>query len=79
MKMKKEWLLDDIAGMKKFIDKNGGETDLMIHATRSLLPLMEDDPEIEIIRKPGENNGHLYVRHGKNVGGKYRLDLNYIY
>lgn len=79
MKMKQEWLLNDISGMKKFIDKNGGDVDLMIHATRNLLPLLENDPEIEIIRKPGENNGHLYVRHGKNVGGKYRLDLNYIY
>lgn len=79
MKMKKEWLLDDIAGMKKFIDKNDGETDLMIHATRGLLPLLEDDPEIEIDRKPGENNDHLYIRHGKNVNGKYRLKINYIY
>ena len=79
MKMKKEWLLDDIVGMKKFIDENGGDVELMIHATRNLLLLLEDDPEIEIDRKPGENNGHLYVRHGKNVNGKYQLKINYIY
>lgn len=79
MKMKKEWMIDDIAGMKNFIDKSGGNVDLMMHATRELLPLLENDPEIEIIRNPGENNGHLYVRHGKNIGGKYQLDLNYIY
>lgn len=65
--------------MKKFIDKNDGETDLMIHATRGLLPLLEDDPEIEIDRKPGKNNDHLYIRHGKNVNGKYQLKINYIY
>lgn len=65
--------------MKKFIDENGGEVDLMIHATRNLLPLLEDDPEIEIDRKPGENNGHLYIRHGKSVGGKYQLKINYTY
>lgn len=79
MKMKREWLLDDIAAMKKFIDKNGGKTDLMIHATRNLLPLLEDDPEIEISRKPGKNNDHLYIRHGENVDGKYRLKISYIY
>ena len=78
MKMKREWLLDDIADMKKYIDKNGGDVDLMMSA-KSLLPLLEDDPEIEIDRKPGENNGHLYIRHGKNIDGKYQLKLNYIY
>lgn len=78
MKIKKEWLLDDIAGMKKIIDENGGDVKLMMSA-KSLLPLLEEDPEIEIDRRPGENNGHLYIRHGKNVGGKYQLKLNYIY
>ena len=78
MNMKKEWLLDDIAGMKKFIDENGGDVRLMMSAKR-LLPLLEEDPEIKIDRTPGENNGHLYIRHGKKVDGKYQLELNYIY
>ena len=79
MKMKKEWLLDDIAEMKKFIDENGGDVDLMIHATRNLLPLLEDDPEIIIDKQEGEGKEHLYIRHGKNIGGKYQLKLSYIY
>ena len=78
MNMKKEWLLDDIAGMKKFIDENGGDVRLMMSAKR-LLPLLEEDPEIKIDRTPRGNNGHLYIRHGKKVDGKYQLELNYIY
>lgn len=78
MKMKKEWLLDDIAGMKKFIDENGGDVDLMMSA-KSLLPLLEDDPEIIIDKQDGTGKEHLYIRHGKNIGGKYQLKLSYIY
>lgn len=78
MKMKKEWLLEDIAGMKKFIDDNGGDVELMMSA-KSLLPLLEDDPEIIIDKQDGTGEQHLYIRHGKNIGGKYQLKLSYIY
>lgn len=78
MKMKKQWLLDYIAGMKKFIDENGGDIDLMMPA-KSLLPLLEDDPEIIIDKPDGKGKDHLYIRHGKNIDGKYHLELIYIY
>ena len=78
MKMKKEWLLDDIAGMKKFIDDNGGDVELMMSA-KSLLSLLENDPEIIIDKQDGTGKEHLYIRRGKNIGGKYQLRLSYIY
>lgn len=79
MKMKKEWLLDDIAGMKRFIDDNGGDVELMMSA-KSLLSLLENDPEIIIDKQDGgTGKEHLYIRHGENIGGKYQLRLSYIY
>ena len=77
MQMKKEWLLRDIAGMKKFIDENGGDVKLLIHATPNLLRLLEVDSEIEIEKSKGNNKDHLYIRHGKKLNGKYCLRINY--
>lgn len=77
--MKKEWLLDDIKRIKEFVNENNGDADLMIHVTRSLFPLLEEDPEIEIEREPGENIDHLYIRHGRKIDGKYQLKLVFIF
>lgn len=77
--MEVKWMLEDIDRMKKFIDENNGSVNLMINVTRTLLPLLEDDKEIEISRQDGPNNGHLYINHGENINGKYHINMIYIY
>lgn len=77
-KMKREWLLDDIAGTKKFIDENGGDVELFMRA-KSLLPLLKEDNDIILDIQKGKEKAvdYLYIRHGSKIDGKYKLEITF--
>lgn len=77
MKVKEEWILNQIEEIKKIIDGNDVETDLMIRV-RSLLPYLESDKEFVLNIPEIEAKDRLYIRKGYKKDGKYVLDIHWI-